>query len=217
MKIGSGVLKQFAVECRRAAGEYGLMKCSSGNISWRIGANHMLISSNSSWLSHLKEDQICICRISDAKCIDGKRPSIESAFHAGVLSARKDINVVMHYQTPFATALACRKKGIKVDYNVILEIPFYVGEVAAIPFFEGGSPSLAKAVVAALKDHNMVQLTNHGQVTVGKDFNDAIQKAVFFEMACQMIVEMDFKVNVLSAASVKMLQQSGRSASGKAV
>ena len=36
--------------------------------------------------------------------------------------------------------------------------------------------------------HDMVILQNHGFVTVGADLNDAIQKAAFFELACEVIV-----------------------------
>ncbi len=32
----------------------------------------------------------------------------------------------------------------------------------------------------------MALLKNHGLVTIGKTFDDAIQKAVFFEMACRI-------------------------------
>ena len=40
----------------------------------------------------------------------------------------------------------------------------------------------------AMKDSNIVILANHGLVTVGVDFNDAIQRAVFFELACQILI-----------------------------
>ena len=34
----------------------------------------------------------------------------------------------------------------------------------------------------------MAFLKNHGLVTVGKNFDDAIQKAVFFELACRILL-----------------------------
>jgi len=47
---------------------------------------------------------------------------------------------------------------------------------------------LADAVIACAKEHALVILQNHGQVTYGRDFNEAIQRAVFFEMICEIIL-----------------------------
>ena len=57
-----------------------------------------------------------------------------------------------------------------------------------IPYFRPGSKELAEAVIAAMKDHNSVLLQKHGQVVCGKDFNQAFERAMFFEMACRIIV-----------------------------
>ena len=35
---------------------------------------------------------------------------------------------------------------------------------------------------------NLALLRNHGQVVVGKSLDDAIQRAVFFELACTVLV-----------------------------
>jgi ribulose-5-phosphate 4-epimerase/fuculose-1-phosphate aldolase len=54
-------------------------------------------------------------------------------------------------------------------------------------------------------------LKNHGLVSVGKDFNDAIQKAVFFEMACRIILT-NPNAKPLDAAMVKQLRKDGAKA-----
>ncbi|MDL2326697.1 class II aldolase/adducin family protein, partial [Bacteroidales bacterium OttesenSCG-928-A14] len=88
----------------------------------------------------------------------------------------------------FATAVSCMKRKPE-NFNVIAEVPCYCGkEIAVIPYYRPGSPELAKAVAAALKDHDTALLTNHGQVVCGKNFDDAFQKAVFFELACGIII-----------------------------
>jgi len=43
-------------------------------------------------------------------------------------------------------------------------------------------------VIAAMKDHNSVLLKKHGQVVCGKDFDQAFERAMFFEMACRIII-----------------------------
>lgn len=57
-----------------------------------------------------------------------------------------------------------------------------------IPYYRPGSPELAKAVVDAMLGHNSVMLLKHGQVVCGKDFNQAFERAMFFEMACRIAV-----------------------------
>ncbi len=47
---------------------------------------------------------------------------------------------------------------------------------------------MADAVKDALTEHDCALMNKHGQVVCGKDFDDAFQKAVFFEMACGIIV-----------------------------
>ena len=40
----------------------------------------------------------------------------------------------------------------------------------------------------ALTAHDIVLMSNHGQVACGPDFPDTFRRAVFFEMACRIIV-----------------------------
>ena len=41
---------------------------------------------------------------------------------------------------------------------------------------------------AALKDHNSALMLKHGQVVCGKTFDEVFERAMFFEMACRIIV-----------------------------
>ena len=193
----------FAAASRKA-GAYGLMRCSSGNLSWRVGDDRMLISESRSWMADLTPDQVVECRISDCEALNDRRPSVETGFHAGILRQRPDVDVVLHFQTPCATALACHDlKG--VDFNVVPEIPYYIGAIGIVPYRMPGSEALARDVVAAIAGHDLALLRNHGQVTVGKDFNDAIQKAVFFELACGIILQNRDRLIPLPGEAVERL------------
>ena len=179
--------QQF-IETAHKAGRHGLMLCSSGNLSWRIAGDVALVTGSGSWLPEIQEENITACRISDRQVLAGPKPSIESSFHLGVLQNRKDVNAVLHFQSPCATAVSCMKDK-PADFNVTAEIPIYLGrEIPVIPYFRPGSPELARAVTDALTDHQSALLSKHGQVVCGKDLNDVFQKAMFFEMACRIIV-----------------------------
>ena len=138
--------------------------------------------------------------------MNGVKPSMESGFHLGVLRERPDVDVVLHFQSPYATAVACMKE-IPRNFNVTAEVPCHVGsEIPVIPYFRPGSPELAEQVKAALKDHNSCLLRKHGQVVCGKDFDQAFERAMFFEMACRIIVLSGGRYEVLSQEEIDDLE-----------
>ncbi len=184
--VDGKTIQAFIAACHKAA-KYGLIRCSSGNLSWRIGENRALLSASRSWLGELDESQVAICELDSEQCINGKTPTVETRFHLGILKQRPEMNVVLHFQSPYATAIACGDPKA-YDYNVIIEVPVYVGDPAVIDYFMPGTEELAEKVIEAMRDHDMAILRNHGLVTCGRDFNDAIQKAVFFELACRILL-----------------------------
>jgi ribulose-5-phosphate 4-epimerase/fuculose-1-phosphate aldolase len=187
------------------------MQCSSGNISRRTEEGLMLIKVSRAWTCDMTAADVAVCRIADGVCLNGRKPSVELGFHAGILRERPDVNVVMHVQTPRATAMACRDLD-GVDFFVIPEIPFYIGEIAEVPYFPPGSAELAAAVVAAMRDHNLALLRNHGQITAAADFDHAIQNAIFFELACGVILDAGPALRPLPPEAVRGLLAAARHA-----
>jgi len=200
-------LEEFAAACRRAA-SFGLMQCSSGNMSCRLDEKVMLVKASRAWMCQVTAADVAICRIADGRPLNDRTPSVEIGFHSGVLRERAGVNVVLHFQTPAATTLACGDPAA-VNYNVIPEIPYYIGPIGIVPYLPPGSPQLAAAVTAVMKNHDLAMMSSHGQVTVGRSFDDAIQKAVFFELACQIIVQGGQRIRPLAAEVVAELRAAG--------
>ena len=193
------------VEQARRYGKERWMLCSSGDLSWRVG-NEMLVSGTGSWLRDLKKDKVAICRMMDRQCINGVKPSMEFDFHAGVYRNRQDVNVVLHFQSEFATAVACMKNK-PTNFNVVAEIPCKLGRtIPILPSMRPGSSALAKAVVDAMVNHDAVLLASHGQVVCGRDFDDVFVKAAFFEFACRIIVLSGGNYDVLTEAEIDELE-----------
>lgn len=185
--INAEYIERF-IEAAHRVGQERLQLCSSGNLSWRVNKDLALVSGTGSWLPRIAKENVAICNISTGMRVDGPKPSMESVFHLGVLRQRKDMNVVLHFQSEFATIVSCMKNKPK-SFNVVAEVPCYCGkEIAVIPYYRPGSKELADAVTHALTDHNCVLMSKHGQAVCGKDFDDAFQKAVFLELACSIIV-----------------------------
>ena len=171
-------IEQFIEQAHRY-GDAKLMLCSSGNLSWRIG-EEALISGTGSWVPTLGKEKVSICNIASGTPTNGVKPSMESTFHLGILRERPDVNVVLHFQSEYATAISCMKNK-PTNFNVT-------------------------AVVEAMLEHNSVLLTNHGQVVCGKDFNQVYERATFFEMACRIIVQSGGDYSVLTPAEIEDLE-----------
>lgn len=180
-------VERFIAMAHRA-GRERLMLCSSGNLSWRIDDDLALVSGTGSWVPDLKPENVALCRISDRERLEGPKPSMEIGFHLGVLHRRPEVNVVLHFQSEYATVVSCMKEK-PADFNVTAEVACHPGaRIPVIPYFRPGSPELAEAVIEALSEHDCALMSSHGQVVCGKDFDEAFQRAVFFEMACRIIV-----------------------------
>lgn len=214
-EIPEGMLDRFVDACHDVA-RRGLVRCSCGNLSMRMDEEHFLVTATGSWMSNLTRDQVAVCRVGDGATLNDKKPSSETGFHAGVLRSRPDVNVVLHFQTPCATTVACRPVE-HVDFSLIPEIPFYIGPVARVPYFTPGSDELAAAVTEAMREHDMVLLSNHGQVTAAKDFDHVLQNAEFFELACEIILLGGNSVTPLSLEAIKQLQVLRSKAAGRVV
>lgn len=185
-------------------GDAGLTICSSGNLSWRIG-DQVLISGTGSWVPELTPDRVSICNLNDGIVLNDVKPSMESVFHLGIMRLRPEVNVVLHFQSPYATAVACMDNP-PANLNFTAEVPIHVGNpIPFIPYFRPGSPELAEHVVKEMKNHNSVILCKHGQVVCGSDFNQAFERAMFFEMACRIAVLNGNNVNPLTTEEIQDL------------
>ncbi len=197
----------------------GLVRCSSGNLSLRLENGHMLIKGSRAWMEALEPNQLAVCRIADGTRVEGAKPSVETALHAGILRVRPEAKVVLHFQSPFATVAACRSDVESLPFYLTPEVPYYIGSVGVVPFHLPGTLELAEAVIDAATRHRMILLRNHGQVTFGATFEEALQRAVFFEMTCELLFRAGNRLQPLdsSAATGLMAMSGGSTAETKPV
>lgn len=199
-------IEEFVRQAHRV-GQAGLTICSSGNLSWHLpDSDEVLVSGTGSWVPELTPDRVSVVRLSDSAVLNGVKPSMESVFHLGVLRNRADVNVVLHFQSPYATAVACMANRPD-NFNFTAEMALHVGEeIPMVPYFRPGSPQLAEHVVKAMADHNSIMLLKHGQVVCGKDFDQAFERAMFFEMGCRIAVLNNGNVNPLTRTEIDDLE-----------
>ena len=214
-EMPEATLDRFVDACHEVA-RHGLVRCSCGNLSMRVNEECFLVTAAGSWMSNLTRDQVAVCRLEDGTSLNDKKPSSETGFHAGILRSRPDVNVVLHFQTPCATTVACQPAD-HIDFSLIPEVPFYIGPVARVPYFTPGSEALATAVTQAMRTHDMVLLSNHGQVTAAKDFDHVLQNAEFFELACEIILLGGNSITPLDPQAIEQLQGLRSKSMGRAV
>ena len=208
MTVSGEHLQAFVAAANRVAA-HGLVRCCSGNLSWRVDEEHVLVTATRTWMADLSVDQVAVCRWADGAVLNDQRPSTEAGFHLGVLRARADVRVVLHHQSPCATTIACCEPP-PPSYDLIPEIPFYIGPIGEVPYLPPGSEELAEAVTAVMQQHDLSVLRNHGQVVVGTDLNDAIEKAEFFELACDVLLRAGPRAVPLDADAVATLRDTAR-------
>jgi ribulose-5-phosphate 4-epimerase/fuculose-1-phosphate aldolase len=181
----------------------GLLNCSSGNLSHRFDDKLMLISQSGCWLENMSNDQVSVFDLNTCKSQNNVTPSGEWKLHQAVYKQCPDARVVLHFQSPYATTIAC-SEGIP-NYNAIIEVPVYIGKIAHVPYLMPGSKELADAVAEAAAESTMIQLSNHGQVVLGKSFKDVVEKAVFFEFCCKIIVDSGTNYQPINAGHLSQL------------
>lgn len=196
-------------EAAHLIGKMQLLQCSSGNLSWRV-ENEVMMSGTGSWLPFISKEKIAILDLFTGKQLNEVIPSMEHLFHLGVMRNREDVNVVLHFQSEYATSISCMKVK-PTNFNLTSEIPYHIGsEIPVLPYYLPGTPELAQAVVTALTDSNACLLSNHGQVVCGKDFETVIERAIFLELACRIMIQTDMNYELLSPEQVAMLEKMGK-------
>ena len=192
------------IQTAHEAGAKRLVNASSGNISVRYDENSFLISGSGSFLDKLKEKEISTCFLDTINHYEGAEPSMENHFHRAMYKNRSDVNAVLHFQSLYATTLACMPEQ-KFDLNFIPEATVYIKRISVIPYYMPGSIKLSEEVGNMLEKADIFVLKNHGQIAVGYSLENALKKALVFEFACHILYLADKEIVRYSDIDVEEL------------
>ena len=99
-----------------------------------------------------------------------------------------DVRVVLHVHSVYSVALACLK-----DLDYACAAPVYtagyagrIGNLTTLPYFESGSAALADGVKQVIAQRNSVLLANHGLLTVGASYEQALNLVEEVEANAQL-------------------------------
>jgi ribulose-5-phosphate 4-epimerase/fuculose-1-phosphate aldolase len=196
------------IKTARLCAHHSLVLCSSGNLSCRINRNEMMITSAGSWMSELSPKDIVTCDIKHGKIIHGKiKPSSETYLHRMIYPINDKNTAVLHFQSECATAIACNKKTSSINFNVIPEIPYYIGDIGVVPAFKPGSIELAESVAEQSKNHKLIIMKNHGIVAIGNNLRQVLQISMFFELCCKIILVNGNNISTIPPSITRYLKE----------
>ena len=199
------------IDFGRQALAAGLLTSTCGNASVRVGQDMLAITASGAALGGCTHRDVLIVALKTGAVVYGTgKPSMELDLHRHACLRRPSIRAVLHGQSRCATLLACMVDPPR-NLDFLPEIPAYVRHHALVDWALPGSPALAESVTAALADPDVtvVQLRNHGQVTIGATPAEVLRRASFFELAAFMATS-GAPLTTIPAADAQALREYGR-------
>ncbi|MEP2027649.1 MAG: class II aldolase/adducin family protein [Paracoccaceae bacterium] len=151
----------------------GLNRGASGNISVRMD-DHMMISPTAVAYDVIEPRMMAKMVLSDG---DGtwegpNPPSSEWRIHRDILTARPDVNAVVHTHAPWCTVLSVARKPIPAIHYMIAA--FGGPDIRVADYARYGTAELSAHVVKAMEGRNGCLMANHGMVVGGVDMTRAL-------------------------------------------
>jgi L-fuculose-phosphate aldolase len=196
--------KKEVVETAQKLTEKGYLMATGGNLSVRIPGEKGAFAVTPSNYDYMKmvPDDICVLDL-DLNVLEGARqPSVESALHAGVYKARKDVNAIVHTHQVHASALAIIGAPLPALFDE--QARFLGRSVEIVPYGPSGTSFLTKRVVKAVKSNNNAYIMkNHGVLCFGHYLERAAHNVEIVEKCAQaylMALSTGCKVNKIPLA-----------------
>ncbi len=149
----------------------GLNRGTSGNASIRVPSG-MVVTPSGVSPDDLTAETMVFVNEEGTPDETGLRPSSEFRMHHFIQRGRLDAGAVVHCHSRHATILACCGRPIEPIHYMILVAKSPGVKVA--PYATFGTEELANAVVATMGTGNACLMANHGQVTIGRTWQQAL-------------------------------------------
>lgn len=169
--------------CRRMNSS-GVNQGTAGNLSVRAGNGFLVTPSSLPYDVMTPQDLV---EMDFDGTYVGRRPSSEWRFHRDILKHRPDINVVLHCHSMYATTLACHHKTIPAFHYMVGVAGGTTVRCAEYATF--GTQALSDHALKALDGRLACLLGQHGQISLGKELEQALWLATEVETLARMYVQ----------------------------
>lgn len=177
-------LRRKMVDICRRMNSSGVNQGTAGNVSVRTGNGFLITPSSLPYDIMSPEDLV---EMGFDGTYVGRRPSSEWRFHRDILKNRPDINVVLHCHSMYATTLACHHKTIPAFHYMVGVAGGTTVRCAEYATF--GTQALSDHALKALDGRLACLLGQHGQISLGKDLEQALWLAIEVETLARMYVQ----------------------------
>lgn len=185
MPASLSVLRRQVVATARAINETGLNPGKSGNASVRT-AGGFLITPTGVPYEKLGPAGIVRVRMDGTVPVGQLRPSSEWRIHRDLYQARGDAQAIVHAHSPYATALACMRRGIPAFHYMVAVAG---GEdIRCAPYATFGTQRLSDFALRAMRDRRACLLANHGLIAIGDSLDAAFALATEVEFLARQYV-----------------------------
>ena len=163
----------------------GINQGTAGNLSLRISDKTFLITPSSLPYDIMTPEDIVEMDF-DGTYV-GRRPSSEWRFHRDILAHRKDIDVVLHCHSVYATTLAVHHKEIP-SFHYMTAVAGGT-TIRCSDYATFGTQALSDAAIEALEGRLACLLGQHGQISLGKTMDSALWLATEVETISRLYVQ----------------------------
>lgn len=177
-------LREKMVDICRRMSSTGINQGTAGNLSVRTSSGFLITPSSLPYDIMTADDLV---EMDFDGTYLGRRPSSEWRFHRDILKNRTDINVVLHCHSLYATTLACHHKTIPAFHYMVGVAGGTTVRCAEYATF--GTQALSDHALKALDGRFACLLGQHGQISLGKDLEQALWLAIEVETLSRMYVQ----------------------------
>ncbi len=190
----STAIRQELAALYRLAHHYGWTDLTSTHISARLpdDPGHYLLNSHDLMFDEITASNLT--RMSFAgqavDCQPGSGRIVNLAghiIHAGILTARPEVNFVIHSHTRAGVAVSAMPDGLR---PLSQHAGFVLGTLSSHPYQDSTAVADEGALLAAdLGQNYAMLLQNHGLLVVGRTAAEAFLYHYYLEMACKIQVD----------------------------
>lgn len=183
-------LREEVVRVCRLMWEKGFVAASDGNVSVRLGEEHLLTTPSGVSKGFLSPSDVVLCDM-EGKAVrsfgrDARKcnPSSEILLHLEVYRQRPDVQAVVHAHPPLAIAFTIA--GIALTQCVLPEVIVNLGSIPTTAYATPATPEGPAVIRELIRNHDALLIDRHGTVTVGTSLFDAYMKLEKVEHLAQV-------------------------------
>ena len=186
---GERALRASVIATAREMNALGINRGKSGNVSarWHKGKldGYLITPSGMPYASIKPADIVAMPIDGETQAARGRRrPSSEWRFHRDIYRARPEAAAIVHTHSPFATSLACLRRGIPAFHYMVAVAGG--DDIRCASYATFGTQALSDRALAALEGRRACLLANHGMIAIGASLAAALALAVDVETLAEM-------------------------------